>query len=404
MLTTTKVIYGVPPTGSSISQLLNLARVLDSSGPQLFPPFSILVDHPDQLVHLNGILNPEPRSSLGIFVKIDTGYHRAGVEVDSKRYRLIISSLEACLEDHAQIRFRGLYTHLGNSYDGDEPEDAIDNLITEIEGVERAAEQVKRYARDYVKLTANRPLILSVGATPTATAAQNLFYEKRQKSEALDRLRSTIRRITSEVRFRLELHAGVYSLLDMQQVAAHARPAEVDQTTPGSSGLSVDNLALRILVKVASLYPERPKPEALVAAGTLALGREPCKSYPGYAVVTPWKVGDLEAIGVPDDGLFSTDVLRDKKAKYRASGFDVYDPDAKTPTGWIVGKVSQEHGILTWEGQKDKMRELTIGEKLLLWPNHACIASAGFGWYVVVDSDTAEPDVVRDIWVRCRGW
>jgi hypothetical protein len=34
----------------------------------------------------------------------------------------------------------------------------------------------------------------------------------------------------------------------------------------------------------------------------------------------------------------------------------------------------------------------------------ACIAGVNFGWYLVVDSDKADPDKVEDVWVRCRGW
>jgi len=66
--------------------------------------------------------------------------------------------------------------------------------------------------------------------------------------------------------------------------------------------------------------------------------------------------------------------------------------------------VSQEHGILTWEGEGPATRELKIGEKVMVWPNHACVAGSGFGWYFIVDSDSEDGDLVRDIWVRCRGW
>jgi D-serine deaminase-like pyridoxal phosphate-dependent protein len=80
----------------------------------------------------------------------------------------------------------------------------------------------------------------------------------------------------------------------------------------------------------------------------------------------------------------------------------VYDERGEK-TGWIVGKVSQEHGILSWEGERERMGPLTIGEKLLVWPNHACVAGAGFGWYCVVDSEENGDEVV-DVWVRWRGW
>jgi D-serine deaminase-like pyridoxal phosphate-dependent protein len=40
-----------------------------------------------------------------------------------------------------------------------------------------------------------------------------------------------------------------------------------------------------------------------------------------------------------------------------------------------------------------------------IWPNHACIAGAGYGWYLVVDSEReGNEDEIVDVWVRCRGW
>lgn len=159
-------------------------------------------------------------------------------------------------------------------------------------------------------------------------------------------------------------------------MATRARPQH-SLNKPGQSLLSYPDLGLRILVEVASLYPDRTeRPEALVAAGSIALGREPCKSYPGWGVVTPWPT---------------------------KSG-DHYDPESNK-TGWIVGRISQEHGVLTWEGSQDNVRELQLGEKLLVWPNHACIAGVNFGWYLIVDSDSADgPDQIQDVWVRWRGW
>jgi D-serine deaminase-like pyridoxal phosphate-dependent protein len=77
----------------------------------------------------------------------------------------------------------------------------------------------------------------------------------------------------------------------------------------------------------------------------------------------------------------------------------VYD-ERGDRTGWIVGRVSQEHGILVWEGEREKCNLLTIGKKVMVWPNHACVAGAGFGWYLVTDGG----EEVVDVWVRWRGW
>ena len=142
-----------------------------------------------------------------------------------------------------------------------------------------------------------------------------------------------------------------------------------------------NDLAFTILAEVASLYPGRGpngSPEALVGAGCIALGREPCKAYDGWGILSPWNRKGLGEIG--------------------AEGPEMYQ-------GWCVGRVSQEHGILVCPGGKEAGEELEVGQKVRIWPNHACIAGAGFGWYLVVDSglDGREDEIV-DVWPRWRGW
>ena len=57
---------------------------------------------------------------------------------------------------------------------------------------------------------------------------------------------------------------------------------------------------------------------------------------------------------------------------------------------------SKEYGIFGWSGQWDGVRGdslsddskegMKIGDRIRIWPNQACIAGAGFGWYFIVDS------------------
>lgn len=76
--------------------------------------------------------------------------------------------------------------------------------------------------------------------------------------------------------------------------------------------------------------------------------------------------------------------------------------------GWQVGRISQEHGILVWGGDDGgsgsmadaEESKLEVGQKIRIWPNHACIAGASFGWYLVVDGG----DEIVDVWLRWRGW
>ena len=281
---------------------------------------------------------------------------------------------------------------MGHSYSVSSPDEALSALSKELEGLKEGALEVLKItsaAHGTAKSDAAK-VVLSLGATPTATAAQNLLLEQNGSAAHAEAQKYRALLDTISQSFAVELHAGVYPVLDMQQLATRARPAQSSTQSNSSSSssspslLSYANLGLRALVEVASLYPTRgAQPEALIAAGSIVLGREPCRSYPGWGVDTPWPAP----------------LSNDSEGK----GSQHYDPEG-SKTGWIVGRVSQEHGVLSWEGPREGMRELAIGEKLMVWPNHACIAGVNFGWYLVVDSDEADAEVVRDVWVRWRGW
>ena len=214
----------------------------------------------------------------------------------------------------------------------------------------------------------DRGFVLSVGATPSATSIQNIGSHR----IGTNRLTTKIADLQAEVSrvnqvHEIELHAGVYPFLDLQQIATHASPSAL------GTELSTADIALTILSEVASLYLNRKHPEALLAAGSLALGREPCKSYSGWGKVTAWNTAAA---------------------------------DTENSSGWMLGRISQEHGILTQDEDTESQVDLHVGQKVRIWPNHACIASAGFGWYLIVDSDLPESqrDTIVDVWVRCRGW
>ena len=269
--------------------------------------------------------------------------------------------------------------------------------MEEIRGLEDAVHLVRETSGASAY---SRSFTLSVGATPTTSSIQNLFDEPTGHDSTIheqsNRIKACIDRI--QTKDRIELHAGVYPLLDLQQVATQASPSAAATDLSSSSGpspsspapcaLSTSDIGLTILVEVASLYPSRSPPEALIAAGSLALGREPCKSYPGWGIVTDW--------GFPS----------------KTSSSSSADPGAGR-SGWQVGRISQEHGILTSmshgeteEGGQARAGELVVGQKVRIWPNHACVAGAGFGWYVIVDSSLPEHrrDEIVDVWVRWRGW
>lgn len=143
----------------------------------------------------------------------------------------------------------------------------------------------------------------------------------------------------------LELHAGNYPFCDLQQMATHC--------------ISQDNVACSVLAEVASCYNNRGETapgEVLINAGVIALAREP-GPYPGFGQVS-------------------------------TKGFNE----------WHVGRLSQEHGILTPKSEDAKFPEL--GQRLRIIPQHSCITANAYPWYYVVDGG----DEVVDIWTAWRGW
>ncbi|OBT69970.1 hypothetical protein VE03_00546 [Pseudogymnoascus sp. 23342-1-I1] len=340
---TRSLLHGLPPTPSYAPRLAALSTSLGPFG------LHLLLDHPSQVRTLLSI-HTLSHTPLSIFLKIEMGYHRSGVLAPSPLFTELVSALLPLIEKGG-CRISGLYSHAGHSYAGSDPATAIELLTSELRALLSASHALRA-------LAPASALTFSVGATPTTTAVYNLLHPSSTASAAetaaLATLQSTIAEV-KEADARIELHAGVYPVLDNQQLATSARPL---------SQLSTDDMALTILAEVSSIYPHRGTGEALVTAGSVALGREPCKSYDGWGVVAPW---------------------------------------GAAAEGWVVGKVSQEHGILKWTGEG--RGEIEVGGRVRVWPNHACIAGTGFDWYLVVDSGVeGKGDEIVDVWVRWRGW
>ena len=324
-----------------------------------------MIDHPDQL-NLLPLFLAAGAHPPRIFVKIDTGYHRAGVEPATMACSTLLTSvITSSRQGHCVLH--GLYSHASQSYNAADTASALFFLAQEFRGLLRVIQQVPNLLLDAEEL------VLSVGATPTATTIQHL--EAGHDSPALKEM-STLLAEMSAAGYALEIHAGVYPTLDLQQLATHARD---------DSLMTHSDIAITVLAEVASVYPGRGRDgtaEALITSGTLALGREPVQGgndYPGWGIVAPWNGYD---------------------------GHDVPGPDfPRVNGGWQVGRVSQEHGILTWAGSREDEIPLKPGQKVRVWPNHSCIAGAGFEFYLIVDSRRkGKEDEVVDVWTRARGW
>ncbi|KAJ6439795.1 alanine racemase domain-containingprotein [Purpureocillium lavendulum] len=362
------LLYGLPFPKNAVSRFSAIAQALGEGS------VSILLDDPAQLPiasQIKELSGVAPHA----YIKVDMGGRRAGIPVDNGQF---VSVTEAAIDAHGQgsIVLSGLYSHAGHSYGGDSRAAAIKMMNAELSALLDGADRVLSKAAE--KGTQKLPsLILSAGASPTALSVQNLVSGKHSDDDITPELQAEVDSLTSlfdSIKGKghdVEIHAGVYPTLDLQQLAAHSIK---------SSHLSWGDIAFTLLAEVHSIYPGRGADgtsEGLVGAGCIALGRETCKAYKGMAIPTPWG--------------------RD--------GVELPTCDVEDYTGWMVGWVSQEHGILQWRsgGNKEATeaeKKLEVGQKLRLWPNHACITGSHFGWYFVVDEDKG--DEIVDIWVRTR--
>ncbi|PYH91986.1 hypothetical protein BO71DRAFT_35926 [Aspergillus ellipticus CBS 707.79] len=339
------VLYGIPLVPSQAPRLAALARQLGEKS------ISVMIDHPDQLDYLK-VFHEVAGVAACVFLKVDSGYHRAGLPPAKLNKNGLLERV-ADEEKLGRAVLLGVYSHNSLSYSGSTPAEVMAYLIEEIVGCKEALKQNKHL------LPTGRELVISVGATPQVVSVKNLLRESPiPEAQALKSLlHDSDPSISTPV--KVELHAGVYPVLDMQQFGTNAH----------ERGEADKEIGISVVAEVCSVYnnDERSKPEALVAAGSLALGREPCKSYPGWGLVSGWR---------------------------RETG----------SSRLIVDRISQEHAIVAWEKEDESKIPLRIGQAVRIFPNHACITGALYGWFLVVDSSQDDGSKIVDVWPRATGW
>jgi D-serine deaminase-like pyridoxal phosphate-dependent protein len=354
------MLYGMPLPPSQVDRLAINARQL---GPGII---SVLVDHPSQLHHLNRFFK-EAGFAAGVYLKVDTGYHRAGLPPSGINKDGLVASLMN-LENQGMIDFIGLYSHSSLSYHDSTPKQAMANLEAEINGCLEALD------RNTGLFPNHKTITISVGASPQVTAVENLVGPENTLSEDAIHLRQTLQKAMTKnpngLCTKLELHAGVYCVLDIQQLSTHSRAHFGDYE---------EEIAISVVAEVCSVYNdnERQQPEALLAVGVSGLGREPCVAYEGWGII--------------DRKVYSTDNVK---------------PEGRL----IVSRVSQEQCIVSWgqtKGHEEQKQlppiPLEVGQTVRIYPNHACITGTMHDWYFVVDSSEHEERVV-DIWERASRW
>ncbi|KAI0778245.1 putative serine dehydratase domain-containing protein [Trametes elegans] len=328
------VLYGLPMAPNKIADLSALTDEFSAVGASM----RILIDHPDQVRVIEAWESTKANHRRwSVFIKVDCGSHRrAGLKPSSPAFDHLLRAVLAS----SSIALYGFYTHAGHSYASTSFSEATDHLLSEVTAVNDAATlALSILANTPGSHHPNVPFVLSVGATPTAHAATEELKKK----------------VESGLNGVLELHAGNYPLLDLQQL--------------NTSLITNRDISQKVLATVISYYPSRGEDgsdEAMCDAGALAMSKD-TGPRPGY--------GDV--IGKP----------------------------------WRLSRVAQEHGILTMMspasfelGPLQGDGSLKLGDMVQIVGQHACLTLAGYPWYYVVDSDVNDGNVVVDVWVPWKGW
>jgi D-serine deaminase-like pyridoxal phosphate-dependent protein len=208
------ITYAVPIAPAKLDRAAALGRAIER--------FNILVDSQEALQAVESFAGERPGSVFDVFLKVDCGYHRAGV--DPSRPESV--QLALALSRSSSVRFHGLLTHAGHSY----------NALTTDEVLAIARQEtsaVAKFAATLAQAGAGE-LVRSIGSTPTCTHTES-FTD------------------CDEVR------PGNYVFFD------------AFQATLGSCSLT--DVAVSVLTTVVGCYPERQ--ELIVDAAALALSKDP---------------------------------------------------------------------------------------------------------------------------------
>lgn len=206
------ITYAVPLAPEKIVRAAALAARIER--------LSVLIDS-ERALHAIEEYSSSHSVTFDVFLKVDCGYHRAGVDPenpDSVRFAVAIARSES-------VRMQGLLTHAGHSYHA-----------RDVEDIRRVAAEESGCLSRFRALLATEGLgetLRSIGSTPTASVVER-FSD------------------CDEVR------PGNYVFYD------------AFQTTIGSCALA--DCAVSVLTTVIGSYPERAT--IVVDAGALALSKD----------------------------------------------------------------------------------------------------------------------------------
>lgn len=145
------ITYAVPISPAKFDRAAALARQIKR--------LNLLLDNTETLKALDEF-HIAQGTVFDVFLKVDSGYHRAGVDPDSPDS----IRLAADMANSKAVRFRGLLTHAGHSYNSKNQEEICKVAVQERESVTRLRGRIPQPGAAH--------LLRSIGSTPTASVVE----------------------------------------------------------------------------------------------------------------------------------------------------------------------------------------------------------------------------------------
>ena len=164
------------------------------------------------------ILNSQLEASIGVYLKIDVGYNRAGLKIDENQK---IKSIINFCKTSQKISFLGFLAHFGDSYKSKNKKE-IKNVF------QKSIERIKILSAEFPDYQ------ISIGDTPTC---------------------STIKKYP---KFINEIRPGNFIFYDLAQYKI--------------GSCEIDDIAVRIICPVISIYEERE--EVLIYGGSVHFSKD----------------------------------------------------------------------------------------------------------------------------------
>jgi D-serine ammonia-lyase len=231
------ITYAFPLGVDKISDAWSLAEKIS---------FGVTIDHQDTLAAITAYPS-DSSSRLGVWIKLDTGANRAGLQVRDPKFIDLTKQILVC----PRLQFLGVLTHAGQSYTDASRESLLETAVYEAESLRLAAKLLHENGIDCPGL--------SLGSTPVAS-------------------------INSDP----DLYTGITEM----------RPGNYlfyDRYMAESGHCTMNDVACFVATRIVGLYPERNL--ILVDAGALAMSKDRGPTHlsaynVGYGIVRDYP--DLE--------------------------------------------------------------------------------------------------------------